>query len=161
LAIWESDGRLVFDSGDAFERKTAEAVPAFFNTPDDANRFDNRSPDRGPEPEPLAVGNVGGRWYAFVGFERISGIIAYDITEPAAPRFAFYLNNRNFAVDPAAVCQPDSVKSPECAEVGDLEPEAVRFIPAEQSPNGRALLVVTHEQTDSVTLIELNRANGG
>jgi 2',3'-cyclic-nucleotide 2'-phosphodiesterase / 3'-nucleotidase / 5'-nucleotidase len=156
FAIWSVDGRRVFDSGDVFERKTAEAVPAFFNTQDDVNRFDGRSPDRGPEPEPLAVGNVGGRWYAFVGFERISGIIAYDITEPMAPRFAFYLNNRNFAVDPAAVCQPDTVKTPECAAVGDIEPEGLLFIPAEQSPNGKALLVVTHEQTDSVTLIQLD-----
>ncbi len=156
FAIWSSDGRLVFDSGDDFEQKTAEAVPAFFNTPDDANLFDGRSPDRGPEPEPLALGSVGDRWYAFVGFERIGGIIAYDVTEPTAPRFAFYLNNRDFTVDPVAVCQRDTVKTPECAAVGDLEPEALRFIPAEQSPNGAALLVVTHEQTDSVLLLQLD-----
>jgi 2',3'-cyclic-nucleotide 2'-phosphodiesterase / 3'-nucleotidase / 5'-nucleotidase len=158
FAIWSGDGRLVFDSGDDFERKTAEAVPAFFNTTDDRNSFDNRSSDRGPEPEPLAVGSVGGRWYVFVGFERISGIIAYDITEPTAPRFAFYLNNRNFAVEPIAVCQGEGPKTPECAAVGDIEPEGLLFIPAEQSPNGKALLVVTHEQTDSVTLIQLDPA---
>jgi len=156
FAIWSSDGRLVFDSGDDFEQKTAEAVPRFFNTADDANRFDSRSPDRGPEPEPLAVGSVGDRWYAFVGFERISGIIAYDVTEPTAPRFAFYLNNRDFTVDPAAVCERDTVKTPECAAVGDLEPESLRFIPAAQSPNGAALLIVTHEQTDSVLLLQLD-----
>ena len=158
FAIWSGDGRPVFDSGDAFERKTAEAVPAFFNTSDDGNVFDSRSPDRGPEPEPLAVGSVGGRWYVFVGFERISGIMAYDITEPTAPRFAFYLNNRNFAVDPAAVCPRNTVKTPECAAVGDIEPEGLLFIPAAQSPNGKALLVVTHEQTDSVTLLQLDPA---
>ena len=113
-------------------------------------------PRRGPEPEPLAVGKVGDRWYAFVGFERIGGIIAYDVTEPTAPRFAFYLNNRDFTVDPAAVCQRDTIKTPECAAVGDLEPESLRFIAAEQSPNGAALLVVTHEQTDSVLLLQLD-----
>ena len=156
FAIWSSDGRLVFDSGDDFEQKTAEAVPTFFNTPDDANRFDGRSPARGPEPEPLTLGSVGDRWYVFVGFERIGGIIAYDVAEPTAPRFAFYLNNRDFTVDPEAVCQRDTVKTPECAAVGDLEPEALRFIPAEQSPNGAALLVVTHEQTDSVLLLQLD-----
>ena len=156
FAIWSSDGRLVFDSGDDFEQKTAQAVPRFFNTPDDANRFDSRSPDRGPEPEPLALGSVGDRWYAFVGFERIGGIIAYDITEPTAPRFAFYLNNRDFTVDPEAVCERDTVKTPDCAAVGDLEPESLRFIPADQSPNGAALLVATHEQTDSVLLIQLD-----
>ena len=100
-------------------------------------------------------GEVDGRTYAFIGFERIGGIIAYDITEPAAPRFAFYLNNRNFAVDPASVCEPDRPKPPACAAVGDLEPEGLLFIPADQSPNGQALLVVTHEQTDSTTLLQL------
>jgi hypothetical protein len=161
FAIWRANGQPVFDSGDAFERKIAEAIPAFFNAPEDANRFDGRSPDRGPEPEPLAVGSVAGRWYAFAGFERIGGVIALDISDPTAPRFAFYLNNRNFAVDPAAVCERDSVKSPACAAVGDLEPEALRFIPAEQSPSARALLVVTHEQTDSVTLVQLDPTGDG
>jgi 2',3'-cyclic-nucleotide 2'-phosphodiesterase/3'-nucleotidase/5'-nucleotidase len=161
MAVWSADGRLIADTGDEFERTTAEAVPAFFNTPDDANRFDGRSPDRGPEPEPLAIGEVAGRWYAFVGFERIGGVIAYDVTEPEAPRFAFYLNNRNFAIDPAAVCVQNRPKAPACAEVGDLEPEALRFIPATESPNGHALLVVTHEQTDSVLLLQLNPRGGG
>jgi DNA-binding beta-propeller fold protein YncE len=155
VAIWSEDGRPVFDSGDDFERKTAAAVPDFFNTPENANRFDGRSPDRGPEPEPLAIGRIADRWYVFVAFERIGGIIAYDVTEPTAARFAFYLNNRNFAVDPASVCEPDRPKSEACATVGDLEPEALRFIAADESPSRRPLLVVTHEQTDSVTLLEL------
>ncbi len=123
MAVWTTEGAPVFDSGDAFERTTAEAIPAFFNTSDEKNQFDNRSADRGPEPEPLTVGEVAGRWYAFIGFERISGVIAYDITEPAAPRFAFYLNNRNFAVDPEEVCASGEPKSDECAEVGDIETE--------------------------------------
>lgn len=98
---------------------------------------------------------MAGRWYAFVGFERISGIIAYDITEPTAPQFAFYLNNRNFALDPLDVCESGEPKSDECAEVGGIETESLLFIPASESPNGSPLLVVTHEQTDSLTLIEL------
>jgi hypothetical protein len=161
FAIWTTDGRLVFDSGDDFERKTAEAVPAFFNTSDERNQFDNRSGDRGPEPEPLALGEVAGRWYAFIGFERISGVIAYDITEPTSPVFAFYLNNRNFTVDPAEVCESGEPKSEECAEVGDIETESLLFIPAEESPNGEALLVATFEQTDSLTLIGLEPQGRG
>jgi hypothetical protein len=161
FAIWTEEGEPVFDSGDDFERRTAEAVPAFFNTGDDRNQFDNRSPDRGPEPEPLAVGEVAGRWYAFIGFERISGVIAYDITDPSSPVFAFYLNNRNFALDPAEVCESGRPKSDDCAQVGDIETESLLFIPADESPNGRALLVATHEQTDSVTLIGLEPLGRG
>lgn len=158
LSVWTTSGQQLFDSGDAFERVTARAVPRFFNTGDDFNRFDARSDDRGPEPEPLAVGEVAGRWYAFVGFERIGGVIAYDVTDPARPAYAFYLNNRNFAVDPGAVCEPNERKSAACAAVGDIEPEALLFIPAERSPNGMPLLVVTHEQTDSLIVLELRPA---
>jgi 2',3'-cyclic-nucleotide 2'-phosphodiesterase / 3'-nucleotidase / 5'-nucleotidase len=161
FAIWDTKGRLVFDSGDAFERLTAAAMPTVFNAPEDDNAFDGRSKSRGPEPESLALGEVDGRWYAFVAFERIGGVIAYDITEPTAPRFAFYLNNRNLAVDPAAVCRSNWPKSVPCAEAGDLEPEALRFISAAESPNGEALLVVTHEKSDSVTLLQLTPTTGG
>jgi 2',3'-cyclic-nucleotide 2'-phosphodiesterase / 3'-nucleotidase / 5'-nucleotidase len=161
FAIWDTKGRLVFDSGDAFERLTAAAMPTFFNAPEDDNAFDGRSKSRGPEPESLALGEVGRRWYAFVAFERIGGVIAYDITEPTAPRFAFYLNNRNLAVDPAAVCRSNWPKSVPCAEAGDLEPEALRFISAAESPSGEALLVVTHEKSDSITLLQLTPRAGG
>ena len=92
----------------------------------------------------------------FVGLERIGGVFAYDVTNPGAPSFQFYLNNRNFAVDPSLVCEPDQRKSADCAAVGDLEPEALLFIPAADSPNGAPLLVVTHEQSDSVTILQLD-----
>ena len=92
-----------------------------------------------------------GRWY---------GIIAYGISEPTAPAFAFYLNNRNFALDPLDVCESGEPKSGECAAVGDIETESLLFIPASESPNGNPLLVATHEQTDSLTLIELEPQQG-
>ena len=82
--MWTTRGELLADTGDAFERITAAAVPTFFNMPDDSNTFDATSQGRGPEPEPLAVGTVGGRNYVFVGFERIGGIMVYDITDPGS-----------------------------------------------------------------------------
>jgi hypothetical protein len=85
FSVWTADGGPVFDSGDDFEQVTAAAIPQFFNTPDDENRFDALSTRRGPEPEAIAVGQVGARQYAFVGFERIGGVIAYDITDPFSP----------------------------------------------------------------------------
>src|SRR3954447_1140661 len=103
LAVWTPRAKLLAETGDAFERITAAAVPELFNTPDDSNDFDATSNARGPEPEPLAVGGVGDRQYVFVGFERIGGVMAYDITDPRRPHFEQYINNRDFAVDPAAV----------------------------------------------------------
>ena len=78
-------GALVWDSGADFEVRTAAAFPRNFNSNNDANDFDNRSDNKGPEPEGVAVGGVHGRTYAFVGLERIGGVMVYDVTDPSAP----------------------------------------------------------------------------
>jgi hypothetical protein len=159
LAVWTTRGELLADTGDAFERLMAAAVPNFFNVADINNNFDATSQGRGPEPEPLAVGTIGGRNYVFVGFERIGGIMVYDITDPGNPRFEQYINNRNFAVDPAAVCIKDQPKSPDCAAAGDLSVEGVLFIPQDSSPIGVPLLIASHETSDSVTVFRIDPAS--
>ena len=85
--MFTADGQLVSTTGDELERVTAGAVPAFFNSDHGASSFDNRSDDKGPEPEGVTLGKVGGRTYAFVGLERIGGVVVYDITDPARPQF--------------------------------------------------------------------------
>ena len=69
-------------------------MPAFFNVSDDGITFDSKSDDRGPEPETLTVGSVGSRQYVFIAPERIGGVYAYDITDPAAPTFQQYIDFR-------------------------------------------------------------------
>ncbi|MFO7993586.1 MAG: choice-of-anchor I family protein, partial [Marinobacter sp.] len=51
FSIWSEDGKRVFDSGSEFERITASLIPDNFNGQNDENSFDNRSDDKGPEPE--------------------------------------------------------------------------------------------------------------
>ena len=149
FAIWTTDGVQVFDSGDDFEQITAAALPNFFNASSGSNSFDNRSDDRGPEPEAFDIGTIAGRTYAFIGFERISGIIVYDITDPFSPSFQQYINNRNFAES------PDSLLSV------DVEPEGVFFISAEESPIfGVPMIAVSHEKSDSTTLYRIDLLNG-
>jgi hypothetical protein len=158
FALWTTTGELLFDSGDVFERVTAKAVPAYFNTEENENRLDARSDDRGPEPERLVVGRIGRRTFAFIGFERIGGIIVYDLTNPRRPRFVQYINNRNFALDPEAKCPEEGQPmTPRCARVGDLEPEGMAFIPGHDSPIGVPLLAVSHELSDSTTLYRIDR----
>ncbi len=147
FSIWDSAGRQVYDSGDFFEQKTAEATPALFNTQDDDNVFDRRSPKRGPEPEGVAIGKVFGRIYAFVGLERHSGIMVYDVTDPAAPQFQGYFNTRVFEENPHL----DDNSLINCA-AGDLGPEGILFIPAEASPSFRPLLVVNYETSGSIRI---------
>jgi hypothetical protein len=156
FAIWTTDWQLVFDSGDQLEQIAAQAVPKFFNTADDETRFDQKSDERGPEPEELAVGQVDGRQYVFVAPERIGGIYVYDITDPKAPIFQQYINYRNFAIDPAAVCEKNQPKSDQCSQTGDLGPEGILFIAADQSPIGVPLVAITNEVSDSTTLYRVD-----
>lgn len=156
FAIWTAAGRLVFDSGDDLERIIAEAVPACFNCSDSSINFDGRSPDRGPEPETAAVGSIGGRHYAFIAPERIGGVYVYDVTDPAAPSFQQYINFRDFSVDPDQVCEENRPQSEECAQAGDLGPEGVLFISADDSPIGVPLIAVSHELSTSTTLYRID-----
>ena len=74
---------MVFDSGDDFERITEELIPASFNSNGGlASDFDERSDDKGPEPEGIVLGEVNGETYAFVGLERVGGIMVYNVSDP-------------------------------------------------------------------------------
>jgi hypothetical protein len=145
----------VFDSGDELERLIAEAVPECFNCSDSSINFDGQSADRGPEPETAAVGSVGERQYAFIAPERIGGVYVYDVTDPTAPSFQQYINFRDFSVDPGEVCEENEQISEECAAAGDLGPEGVLFIAAEDSPIGVPLIAVSHELSTSTTLYRI------
>jgi len=134
FTIRNTDGDIVFDSGSDFEDKTAERIPAGFNSTNDKNgSFDKRSDDKGPEPEGIEIGVVDGLTYAFIGLERVGGVMVYDITDPAKATFVDYVNTRNFSVNAKA------------GTAGDLAPEGLTFIPAADSPTGRPLLVVAYE----------------
>lgn len=140
FSIWDTAGNLVWDSGDDFEQITADYLAPFFNsTNDDNTSFKNRSDDKGPEPEAIAVAEIDGTPYAFIGLERVGGVMIYDITNPESPKFENYINNRNFTVDE------------ESAEAGDLAPEDIKFIEALDSPTGEALLMVANEVSGTVS----------
>ena len=145
FSVWTESGQLVFDSGADFERITAKAAPASFNSNHTESAFDGRSDDKGPEPEGVALGRVGGRTYAFVGLERVGGVMVYDITDPQAPSFETYVNNRDFGHSGAGTAS------------GDLGPEGLAFVPGEDSPTGRPLVAVGNEVSGSTTLYDVRR----
>lgn len=138
FSIWNTaTGAQVWDSGTELEVRTAAAFPDNFNSNNDENNFDDRSDNKGPEPEGVAVGEIDGRSYAFVGLERIGGVLVYDVTDPTAPSFVQYLANRDFDADPVG---PDS------------GPEIVRFVDATNSPTGQPLVAVSNEISGTVSL---------
>lgn len=118
----------VYDSGDEMEQITASLRAAEFN----GHPFDTRSDNKGPEPEGLAIGEVSGRTYAFIGLERIGGVMMYDITDPLAPQFVQYV----WTTD-------------------DVAPEGVEFVSANASPTGYPLVIVAHEVSGTVVIYEV------
>lgn len=146
FSIWNSNtGTIIYDSGSDFETITAAAYPDDFNSTNDENdSFDDRSDDKGPEPEGLAIGEIDGEYYAFIGFERMGGIAVYNISNPVAPEFVQYITTRDFSGDAAA------------GTAGNLGPEGLIFIPAGESPNGKNLLVVTYEISGSVQIFAID-----
>ncbi|NOY61849.1 MAG: esterase-like activity of phytase family protein [Gammaproteobacteria bacterium] len=146
FSIWDDAGGRVYDSGSDFEHITAGRLGRDFNAnnnkaPDSAKN--DRSASKGPEPEALALGRINGRTYAFIGLERVGGIMLYDITSPYAPQFIQYTNNRDFA------------KNPSKEAAGDSGPEGMTFVAAADSPTGKALLIVANEVSGSTTVYQV------
>lgn len=143
FSIWDANGNLVWDSGDQLEQITNSIQGANFNCSNTNNTKKNRSDDKGPEPEAATVATIGDSIYAFIGLERIGGIMVYNITTPGAPYFVQYINTRNFAQTPAL------------NQGGDLGPEGLLFIPKSESPNGHDLLVVANEISGTISILEI------
>ncbi len=146
FSIWTAAGEQVFDSGPDFEEITFAAAPQFVNSNHTEANREGRSDDKGPEPESVTIGEVDGRTYAFIGFERVGGIAVYDITVPAESFFVTYVNNRDFSAPATS------------SAAGDLGPEGLAFIPAEQSPTGRPMVAVASEVSGTTTLFDISRA---
>ena len=135
----------IYDSGSDFEAKTAEYIPENFNCSNDDKSLDDRSGKKGPESESITVGTVGERTYAFIGLERVGGVMVYDITDPAETVYVNYINSRDFSEDIA----------------GDDSPEGLCFIPAADSADGNAYLLAACEVSGTVAAYELTANNSG
>jgi hypothetical protein len=151
--LTEEGLELVWDSDSQMEETTLALIPDFFNADhrDREQQLKRRSPNKGPEPEGIAVGTIGDRTYAFVGLERIGGVMVYDITNPAETTFVKYINNRDFTF----------ANQVEGATTTDLGAEGLHFIPAADSPDpqGRPVLMVGNEVSGTTTLFVIDELN--
>lgn len=137
-SIWDARTlERIADTGSAFEQAMADRAKEHFNAQrvgseePPAFQFDARSPDRGPEPEGIAIGQVAGRTYAFVTLERPGAIVAIDLTDPAAPRVIELAN---------------------AARAGDVGPEGIVFVPADQSASSEPMLLLCSENTGTLSV---------
>ena len=153
FSIYTADGERLFDSAGMIEEQIAALIEAgelpewaFNANNDETPSFDSRSDDKGVEPESVVVGRIQGRTYAFVGLERIGGVMVFDITNPTQATYVDYVNERNW----------DAEGDDAEAGLGDMGAEGLTFVPAHESPSGVALLIVANEVSGSTTVYEVN-----
>ena len=114
-------GQSVYESGKGLEEEVIKA-----NIYDD-----DRSDDKGVEPEGVTVGWINNKPVAFIALERVDAIAVYDLSNPLAPKFL------------------------QLIKTGDA-PEGILFISADKSPNGKALLVSSNEGDGTVKFYQTN-----
>ncbi len=176
FSIWTSSGELVYDSGD-------EIADRIFNYSYNLNRFaettfnadndnnlpltagDSRSDDKGSEPEAVELLTVGNRSWAFIGLERQSGVMAFEITDPTAPAFNYFASNRDYlesvctevntdteADEDVGACTSDTFNP----DAGDLGPESIEYF----SRLGKHYIAVANEVSGSVSVWEVTFEEG-
>jgi alkaline phosphatase len=133
FTIYNTAGDIVYDSGALFSQLIAEIRPDLFNQAN--GEFDGRSDDKGVEPEAIAVGVVEGKPYVFIGLERDNGIMVFDISDPANPVFDSYIDSE---------------------ANGNISPETIAFIPAEQSATGFAQIAIAYEGDGNTVIYNLD-----
>ena len=138
FTIWDTDGEVVFDSGDMIEYIIAND-PAFvdlFNMDNDPGEPQkNRSDDKGPEPEGVATAMIDGNAYLFVSLERVGGVMAFNINDVEEPIYIGYYNNRTLPSDGP-----------------DRGAEGMIYIDAASSPTTDALLILANEVSSTLTI---------
>lgn len=125
FSIRDQNGKIIFDSGSILDKKAAELQ--IYD--------DNRSRDKGVEPEGVALLKIVDRVYAFIGLERTlkSAVAIFDITNP---------NNVNFV---------DMIVTN-----GDLAPEGL----AAYQYKGGYYLAISNETSKTTTLYRIGTRIG-
>lgn len=124
FSIWNGNtGELVYDSKNVLDVKAKELN--FYD--------DNRSDDKGTEPEAITIGKVGTKTIAFVGLERADAIAVYDVSNPTIMPYFLKMFS-----------------------TGDA-PEGVLFIPALKSPIQQSLLVVSSENDGMIRIYKADK----
>jgi DNA-binding beta-propeller fold protein YncE len=128
FSIWDENGALVFDSGDTLERIIRDQFPSSWD--------DGRSDNKGPEPEGVEIGVIDGRTFLFVGLERTSQILAFDITDWTPVNQVISYAGAIFTT-------------------GLVSPEGFQFISAADSFDGNSYLAVAYEVGNATALYRL------
>lgn len=130
FSIWNTNGERVYDSGSEIARRTLTLTPSIFNQ--DEGKADGRSDDKGAEPEAVKTLKVGNETMLFVGLERTSGILVYNVTNPLNPEFVTWLYDGD-----------------------DIAPEGLTVVDKADSPTGNYLMISTNEVSSTIAIYEI------
>jgi hypothetical protein len=144
FTIWDTEtGRPVFDSGSDFEVITAQQLGESFNASNDSNDGDDRSDDKGPEPEAVEIATINDNTFAFIALERVGGVMVYNITNPQNAEFVQYINPRDFTVGDDVV---------EANGAGPLGPEDIKFVTQDDA----MYLLVSNEVSGTLSVYSVS-----
>ena len=138
-----ASGAVVHESGSQFEKLIEKYAPVFFGIDDGVVvGGEQRSTTKGPEPESLTVGEVGGVPLMFVGLERTGLIAVYDIADVTAPKFHSF----GSSLDETSMCDARSKM---------VDPEALKFIAAADNPTNQDILIASGSVSNSLTIFKV------
>lgn len=83
--VFDTKGNVTWDAGNSFAEIAIQH----------GLHIEKRADKKGPEPEGLAVAEMDGKRYAFVGSERSNFVAVYDVENPADPKFVQVLFTTN------------------------------------------------------------------
>lgn len=131
FALWNEDGTLAFDSGNFIDQ-----------TLSDLGLYpDGRSDAKGSEPEAVEVGVISDRTYLFLGLERASAVMIFDLTD-----FDLGELTQDYLV---ATIFDETLE----------RPEGLSFVSALDSGDGYAYLLAAYEGDDGGEGTSLFRLN--
>jgi len=147
LVIWDSADLLDQIQSQAFGVANINGSHSWSSDKSTMNYVgQDRSDDKGAEPEGVAVGMVGDRRIAILGLERMTALAIFDITNPGNPVFQEWLQMLPTKATPAK-------------DVKHWSPEGIVFVPANKSPSGKALIITSYELSGSLSIHQIEPRN--
>ncbi|WP_299337161.1 choice-of-anchor I family protein [uncultured Psychroserpens sp.] len=131
FSIWSTTGGLLYDSGNDISEIVLSQTPERFNWDWEDNETDKRSDDKGAEPEAVEVIKINEKTILFVGLERNSQVMVFDISNPMSPQYVQILQRAT-----------------------DYAPEGVLAVSAENSPSGKPLVIISNEDSGTISIYE-------
>lgn len=152
MSIYKN-GELAFDTGELIAKEMKKITGELllngqFEIDGDNVVYDasSRADDKGGEPEGIAIGTTGERRIAVLGLERFSALLFFDITDPSAPTLISWEQMQPLAATPVA-------------ESKAWSPEGIVFVPANQSPNGKNLVITSYEMSGTLSIHQIDETS--